>query len=145
MSIWNRDVDLESVRKLEQGNILEHLEIEVVEIGDDFVRGKMPVDHRTHQPLGILHGGASVVLAESLGSIASNLVVDSTKQYAVGMEVNANHLRPVSNGYVHGTAKAVHIGRKSHVWSIEITNDEGKMVCMSRLTMMVVELPNTRA
>ena len=145
MSIWNRDVDLESVRKLEQGNILEHLEIEVVEIGDDFVRGKMPVDHRTHQPLGILHGGASVVLAESLGSVASNLVVDSTKQYAVGMEVNANHLRPVSKGYVHGTAKAVHIGRKSHVWSIEITNDEGKMVCMSRLTMMVVEIPNTRA
>ncbi|HIA06838.1 MAG TPA: hotdog fold thioesterase [Flavobacteriales bacterium] len=145
MSIWNTEESLENVRKLEKGNILEHLEIEVVEIGDDFVRGKMPVDHRTHQPLGILHGGASVVLAESLGSIASNLVVDSTKQYAVGMEVNANHLRPVSKGYVHGTAKAVHIGRKSHVWSIEITNDEGKMVCMSRLTMMVVEIPNTRA
>jgi 1,4-dihydroxy-2-naphthoyl-CoA hydrolase len=145
MSIWNTEESLENVRKLEKGNILEHLEIELVEIGDDFVRGKMPVDHRTHQPLGILHGGASVVLAESLGSIASNLVVDSTKQYAVGMEVNANHLRPVSNGYVHGTAKAVHIGRKSHVWSIEITNDEGKMVCMSRLTMMVVEIPNTRA
>jgi len=145
MSIWNTEESLENVRKLEKGNILEHLEIELVEIGDDFVRGKMPVDHRTHQPLGILHGGASVVLAESLGSIASNLVVDSTKQYAVGMEVNANHLRPVSKGYVHGTAKAVHIGRKSHVWSIEITNDEGKMVCMSRLTMMVVEIPNTRA
>ena len=145
MSIWNTEESLENVRKLEKGNILEHLEIEVVEIGDDFVRGKMPVDHRTHQPLGILHGGASVVLAESLGSIASNLVVDSTKQYAVGMEVNANHLRPVSKGYVHGTAKAIHIGRKSHVWSIEITNDEGKMVCMSRLTMMVVEIPNTRA
>jgi len=145
MSIWNTEESLENVRKLEKGNILEHLEIELVEIGDDFVRGKMPVDHRTHQPLGILHGGASVVLAESLGSIASNLVVDSTKQYAVGMEVNANHLRPVSNGYVHGTAKAIHIGRKSHVWSIEITNDEGKMVCMSRLTMMVVELPNTSA
>ena len=145
MSIWNTEESLQNVRKLEKGNILEHLEIELVEIGDDFVRGKMPVDHRTHQPLGILHGGASVVLAESLGSIASNLVVDSTKQYAVGMEVNANHLRPVSKGYVHGTAKAIHIGRKSHVWSIEITNDEGKMVCMSRLTMMVVELPNTRA
>ena len=145
MSIWNTEESLENVRKLEKGNILEHLEIEVVEIGDDFVRGKMPVDHRTHQPLGILHGGASVVLAESLGSIASNLVVDSTKQYAVGMEVNANHLRPVSKGYVHGTARAVHIGRKSHVWSIEITNDEGKMVCMSRLTMMVVKIPNTRA
>ena len=145
MSIWNTEESLQNVRKLEKGNILEHLEIALVEIGDDFVRGKMPVDHRTHQPLGILHGGASVVLAESLGSIASNLVVDSTKQYAVGMEVNANHLRPVSKGYVHGTAQAIHIGRKSHVWSIEITNDEGKMVCMSRLTMMVVELPNTRA
>lgn len=146
MSIWNtEEVDLEQVRKLEHGNILEHLNIEVVEIGDDFVRGKMPVDHRTHQPFGILHGGASVVLAESLGSIASNLVVDSGKYYAVGMEVNANHLRPVSDGCVYGTARAVHIGRKSHVWSIEITNDEGRIVCMSRLTMMVVAIPNTRA
>lgn len=143
MSIWNTQETLENVRRLEKGNILEHLDIEITEIGDDFIKGTMPVDHRTHQPIGILHGGASVVLAESLGSIASNLVVDSTKYYAVGMEVNANHLRPVSEGHVHGIAKPVHIGRKSHVWSIEIVNDEGKMVCMSRLTMMVVAIPNS--
>ncbi|MBL4658645.1 MAG: hotdog fold thioesterase [Flavobacteriales bacterium] len=128
---------------MEHGNILEVLGIEVLEIGDDFVKGKMPVDHRTHQPHGILHGGASVVLAESLGSIASNLVVDSSKQYAVGLDVNANHLRPVSEGYVYGISRPIHIGRKSHVWSIEITNEEGKMVCISRLTMAVIDIPKT--
>jgi len=143
MSIWNTEASLETVRKLEQGNILEHLGIEVVEVGEDFVKGKMPVDHRTHQPHGILHGGASVVLAESLGSIASNLLVDTSKHYAVGLEVNANHIRQVTEGYVYGTAKPIHVGRKSHVWSIEIVNDEGKLVCTSRLTMMVVKIPNT--
>ena len=100
MAIWFGEVDLATVKRMEQGNILEALGIEIVEIGDDFVKGKMPIDQRTHQPHGILHGGASVVLAESLGSIASNLVVDTGKRYAVGIEVNANHLRSVSEGYV---------------------------------------------
>ena len=143
MAIWFKEVDLSAQKKMEHGNILEVLGIEVLEIGDDFVKGKMPVDHRTHQPHGILHGGASVVLAESLGSIASNLVVDSSKQYAVGLDVNANHLRPVSEGYVYGISRPIHIGRKSHVWSIEITNEEGKMVCISRLTMSVIDIPKT--
>jgi len=133
---------LESMRQMEHGNILEVLGIEILEVGDDYVKGKMPVDKRTHQPHGILHGGASVVLAESLGSIASNLVVDTTKQYAVGLDINANHLRPVSEGFVYGIAKPIHVGRKSHVWSIEITNEEGKMVCISRLTMAVIDIPN---
>ena len=143
MAIWFKEIDLSAQKKMEHGNILEVLGIEVLEIGDDFVKGKMPVDHRTHQPHGILHGGASVVLAESLGSIASNLVVDSSKQYAVGLDVNANHLRPVTSGSVYGVAKPIHIGRKSHVWSIEITNEEGKMVCISRLTMAVIDIPKT--
>ena len=138
MAIWFSEVDLATVRKMEHGNILEALGIEILEIGDDFVKGKMPVDHRTHQPHGILHGGASVVLAESLGSIASNLVVDTSVQYAVGLDVNANHIRPVSSGYVYGIARPIHVGRKSHVWSIEITNDQDKMVCISRLTMAVI-------
>ncbi|MBL4755680.1 MAG: hotdog fold thioesterase [Flavobacteriales bacterium] len=141
MSIWYTENSLEAIRKMEQGNILEHLGIEIVEVGENFIKGKMPVDKRTHQPQGILHGGASVVLAESLGSVASNLVVDSSKDYAVGLEVNANHLRQVSRGYVHGIAKPIHIGRKSHVWSIEIVNDDGKLVCISRMTMMVVKIP----
>ena len=141
MSIWYTENSLEAIRKMEQGNILEHLGIEIVEVGENFIKGKMPVDKRTHQPQGILHGGASVVLAESLGSVASNLVVDTRKDYAVGLEVNANHLRQVSRGYVHGIAKPIHIGRKSHVWSIEIVNDDGKLVCISRLTMMVVKIP----
>lgn len=142
MAIWFKEVDLATVQKMEHGNILEALGVKIIEIGDDFIKGKMPVDHRTHQPHGILHGGASVVLAESLGSIGSNLILDTSKNYAVGLDVNANHIRPVSEGNVYGIAKPIHIGRKSHVWSIEITSEEGKMVCISRLTMMVVEIPN---
>jgi len=118
--------------------MLEHLGIEITELGENFISGKMPVDHRTVQPMNILHGGASVALAESLGSIGAYLTVDHTKFHCVGMEINANHLRPVSAGYVYGTAKPVHLGSKTQVWSIEIVNDENKMVCISRITMSVI-------
>lgn len=119
--------------------ILKQLGIEITEIGDDFVKGKMPVDARTHQGSGILHGGASVVLAESLGSIGANMVIDISKFIAVGLDINANHLRPVYSGFVYGTAKPIHIGNKTQVWNIEIADDKGKQVCISRLTMAVVE------
>jgi len=100
----------------------------------------MPVDHRTRQPFGILHGGASVVLAETLGSVASYLcLTDPVKQRAVGLEINANHLRPVSEGWVYGKVTAVHLGRKTHLWDIKITNEGGKLVCVSRITVMIVE------
>ena len=118
--------------------MMEHLGIEITELGPDFVKGKMPVDHRTVQPMNILHGGASVALAESLGSIAAYLTVDPSQFHCVGMEINANHLRPVSSGYVFGTARPIHIGSKSQVWSIEIVNEKGKLVCISRLTMSVI-------
>jgi 1,4-dihydroxy-2-naphthoyl-CoA hydrolase len=118
--------------------MLEHLDIEVTEIGPDFVRGTMPVDHRTVQPMNILHGGASVALAESLGSIAAYLTVDPEKFHCVGMEINANHLRPVSSGIVTGLARPLHLGKSTQVWSIEITNETGKMICISRLTMAVI-------
>lgn len=143
MAIWFREVDIEGVRQIAQVNMTEHLGITVEQIGDDFIRGKMPVDNRTQQSLGMLHGGASVVLAESLGSIASNLVIEFGKYYAVGLEVNANHIRPVSSGHVHAIAKPVHLGRQTHVWTIEITNDDDEVVCISRLTMAVKESPLT--
>ena len=119
---------------------MEHLGIEVTEIGTDFITAKMPVDHRTKQPLGLLHGGASVLLAESLGSFASFLCIEDTSRYmSVGVEVNANHLRSVTGGYVWGTARPVRIGRLIQVWNIEIIDDEDRLVCTSRLTIAVVE------
>jgi 1,4-dihydroxy-2-naphthoyl-CoA hydrolase len=115
------------------------LGIEFTEIGPDFVRAKMPVNERTRQPFGILHGGASAALAETLGSVASTLRLNLSEQYPVGLEINANHLKRVESGYVYGTAKAVHLGRRTHVWGIEIINEERRLVCVSRLTVMIVD------
>ncbi len=137
--IWNKAYNLEEIKFLTQNNMLEHLGIEILELGNDFIKGRMPVDHRTVQPMNILHGGASVALAESLGSIGSFLTVDPAKFHCVGMEINANHLRPVSSGFVYATARPIHIGKRSQVWSIEIVNDENKIVCISRITMAVIE------
>lgn len=120
--------------------ILKPLGIEIVEIGEDYVKGKMPVDSRTCQTLGMLHGGASVVLAESLGSIGANMVIDAPKFLAFGLDINANHVRPATSGFVYGIAKPIHIGSKSQVWSIDITDEKGRLVCISRLTMAVVEM-----
>jgi 1,4-dihydroxy-2-naphthoyl-CoA hydrolase len=139
--IWFANYTLTDILPLTKNNMVEHLGIEIIEIGSDFLKGKMPVDHRTVQPMNILHGGASVALAETLGSIAAVLTVDASKYSCVGMEINANHLRPVSSGYVYATARPVHVGKKSQVWSIDIVNEEGKMVCISRITMAVIEKP----
>ncbi|NQX41864.1 1,4-dihydroxy-2-naphthoyl-CoA hydrolase [Pedobacter steynii] len=117
------------------------LDIQFTEVGEDFLTATMPVDERTHQPAGILHGGASVVLAETLGSIASYMCVDPEKYMAVGLEINANHLRPVKSGLVTGICKPLHIGAKTHVWEIKIYNDKGKMNCISRLTVAVIPKP----
>ncbi|MBL7915089.1 MAG: hotdog fold thioesterase [Bacteroidia bacterium] len=141
MMIWFSNYTLTDILPLTKNNMVEHLGIEIIEIGSDFLKGKMPVDHRTVQPMNILHGGASVALAETLGSIAAVLTVDASKYSCVGMEINANHLRPVSSGYVYATARPVHVGKKSQVWSIDIVNEEGKMVCISRITMAVIEKP----
>ncbi|MEY3418072.1 MAG: hypothetical protein RL060_2184 [Bacteroidota bacterium] len=119
-------------------NMLAHLGIEITEIGTDYIVGKMPVDDRTKQPYGFLHGGASVVLAESLGSIGANHFVDQEKYYCVGLEINANHLRPVQSGYVIGKAQAIHLGKTTQIWEIKITNEAQKLVCISRLTMAVI-------
>ena len=139
MSIWFGNPDIKSSNELAQGTIHDALGIVVTEIGDNYVKATMPVDERTIQPYGVLHGGASVVLAESLGSIASHYVVDSEKYIAVGLDINANHLRPVRSGLVTGKATPIHLGRKNHVWDIEIRSDRDKLVCKSRLTIAVIK------
>ncbi|GAA4011155.1 hotdog fold thioesterase [Hymenobacter fastidiosus] len=120
----------------------EHLGIEITEVGDKLLVGRMPVDHRTHQPMGLLHGGASVALAETLGSIGAALQVDVRKKACVGLEINANHLKGVHSGYVVGRATALHVGRSTQVWEIRITHEEtGALVCISRITMAVIDIP----
>ena len=140
MSIWHGTPNREKSQELAKNTIHDALGIEVTEIGDNYICGKMPVDSRTVQPYGILHGGASVVLAESLGSIGSHYVVDNSIYAAVGLDINANHLRPVRSGFVYGKATPIHLGRKNHVWDIEISNERNKLVCKSRLTMAIVKL-----
>lgn len=140
MSIWFKPYTVIDIQGLLKNNMAESLGIEITEITPDSVKGKMPVDHRTKQSMNILHGGASAALAETLGSIASNLMVDTTKFSCVGLDINANHLRPVHSGFVFAEAKPIHIGKKTQVWNIEIKNEEGKMVCISRLTMAVIEI-----
>ena len=122
--------------------MMETLDIRFIEVGDDWLRATMPVDTRTKQPYGLLHGGASVVLAETLGSSAGNLCVDMTTQMCVGLEINANHLRAAYQDVVIGTARPVHVGRSTHVWDITIDNPAGKRVCVSRLTLAVVARTN---
>ena len=140
MGIFNPKMTLDLINGRFNKNMTKLLDIEYTEIGDNYVTGKMPVDEKTKQPMGLLHGGASVVLAESLGSVASNFCVDPEKEYCVGLEINANHVRGVKSGFVYGKATAIHIGRKTHLWDIDITNEEGKLVCKSRLTIAVVKI-----
>lgn len=140
MSIWFKPYTANDIQFMLKNNMCEAIGIEITEITPNSVKGRMPVDHRTAQPSGILHGGASVALAETLGSLASNLIVDISKYICVGLDINANHLRPASNGFVYAEASPIHIGKKTHVWSIEIKNEADKLVCISRLTMAVVEI-----
>ena len=130
--------EVSAVMRMQENTIAGVLGIAITEFGEDYVRGTMPVDQRTHQPMGILHGGASVVLAESLGSMAANLCVDISKYYCVGLDINANHVRAVRTGTVTGTARPIHLGRTTHVWEIRIEDETGRLVCVSRLTMAVL-------
>src|SRR5579862_4797822 len=141
MPIWFGDFDKNFVKERGKGTMIEHLGIELIEAGDDYLKARMPVDHRTRQPAGLLHGGASVALAETLGSLGAIYCVDREKYYCVGQEINANHVRGVTGGWVIGTARPVHIGRSSHVWEICITDERDKLVCISRITMAVIDRP----
>jgi 1,4-dihydroxy-2-naphthoyl-CoA hydrolase len=139
MSIWRSLQTLENLNGNRAGTLIGTLGILFTEIGDDFVRGTMPVDARTVQPYGLLHGGASVALAETLGSMGAAMCVDAAEYQVVGQEINANHVRAARSGLVTGTARAVHLGGRTHVWSIEIVNDAQKLVCISRITMAVIK------
>ncbi len=135
----NPKATLEMLNKMNKDTIVDHIGIEYTDMGEDFIAAKMPVDKRTHQPMGLLHGGASVVLAETLGSVAATMCIDNDKQYCVGLEINANHIRGVKEGYVYGITKPLHIGRKTQIWEIKITNEAGKLVCVSRITMAILD------
>lgn len=139
MSIWHHPYTLEELDRQSKGCMVELLDIRFTEVGPDYLRASMPVDARTWQPYGLLHGGASVVLAETLGSTAAQCCVDNARFYCVGQEINANHLRGVRSGRVTGTARPIHIGARSHVWEIRVEDDKGRLACISRLTMAVVE------
>ncbi|MBD3640252.1 MAG: hotdog fold thioesterase [Marinobacter sp.] len=141
MAIWTRTPNLEQMMEASRKTAVGHMGIEYLEVGDNYVKGRMPVDERTVQPFGILHGGASVVLAETLGSMAANCCLKDPETVAVGLDINANHIRPVSKGWVYGTATALHIGSATQVWEICIENEQGKTTCISRLTMAVTKRP----
>ena len=140
MSIWyKQDITLELLDQLNKNNLGEHLGMRFTEIGDNYLKATMPVDHRTQQPYGLLHGGASVALAETLGSVGSALIIDLEKYICVGIEINANHVRGVKSGIVTGIATPIHIGSSTHVWDIKIYDDKEKLVCISRLTVSVLD------
>jgi len=139
MPLFNPNITLATLTKMSTNTMVAHVGIEYTRIGEDFIEARMPVDHRTHQPLGLLHGGASVVLAETLGSIAATCCVDTTKQYCVGLEINANHIKSVREGFVTGITKPIHIGKKTQIWEIRITNEQQELVCISRITLAVID------
>jgi 1,4-dihydroxy-2-naphthoyl-CoA hydrolase len=140
--IWFTEFTAESLNNRPKNHLGGLLDIQFTEVGEDFLTATMPVDERTHQPAGILHGGASVVLAETLGSVASTMCIDPARYIAVGLEINANHLRPVKSGKVKGVCRPLHKGAKTHVWEIKIYDDRGKMNCVSRITVAILPKPN---
>jgi 1,4-dihydroxy-2-naphthoyl-CoA hydrolase len=138
MAIWKQPATLDQFNALNRNTMMQAIGIVFTEVGDDYLRATMPVDARTHQPYGLLHGGASVALAETLGSAAGMMLVDPAREIVVGIEINANHVRGVKSGTVTGTARAVHIGRSTQVWEIRIEDESQRLVCISRLTLAVV-------
>jgi 1,4-dihydroxy-2-naphthoyl-CoA hydrolase len=139
MTIWQRSVTPEQLNAPRRNSMVSHLGIEFTEVGEESLAARMPVDERTIQPFGILHGGASVALAETLGSVAASLTIDLSQKLPVGMEINANHLRPVSSGWVTGVVRPVHLGKTTQVWEVRINNEDEKLVCISRITLAIVD------
>jgi uncharacterized protein (TIGR00369 family) len=137
MSIWKKPISVEALTASHRGTAPEHLGIEFLEVGDDFIRARVPVDHRTKQPFGLLHGGVSVVLAETLGSCGA-MYSSPPGQRVVGLDINANHIRAATSGWVTGITRPVHIGRSTQVWAIELHDEQGRLTCVSRITMAVL-------
>lgn len=139
--IWfDKTLTIEKLAPLGKNTMAEFLDIKWTELGPDFIKGSMPVDHRTIQPYGLLHGGASCVLAETLGSVGAAMVIDQGLYYCVGIEINANHIRGIKKGHVFGKASPLHLGSSTHVWDIKITNEEDKLICVSRLTVAIIPI-----
>jgi 1,4-dihydroxy-2-naphthoyl-CoA hydrolase len=139
MSIFQQGVTLQQANKMCENTLVSHLGIEFTTIGEDFIEAKMPVDYRTHQSMGLLHGGASVALAETMGSVGAVCTLDIAKHYCVGLEINANHIKSARSGFVFGTARPIHLGKKTQVWEIKITNEQEELVCISRITMAILD------
>jgi 1,4-dihydroxy-2-naphthoyl-CoA hydrolase len=138
MAIWKQSVDLDQLNAAHAQTLIEHLGIRITAVGEDHLAGSMPVDTRTLQPFGLLHGGASVALAETLGSVAANLTLASDREVAVGLDINANHVRSATSGQVFGTARPLHLGRTTQVWEIRILDEDDRLICISRLTLSIV-------
>jgi len=139
MGIFKQGLTAADLNKWGPGTMAEAIGIEFTVVGEDYLEARMPVDNRTRQPMGLLHGGASVALAETMGSVAAMSCLDETKQYCVGLDINANHIRAARSGFVKGVTKPVHIGKKTQVWEIRITNEQEELVCISRITMAVLD------
>ena len=139
MAIWHVNTTPQELNAISAGTLVEHIGIEFLEMGEDYLKARMPVDRRTIQPMGLLHGGASAVLAETLGSMAAHLCEDVDQKHCVGLEINANHVRSVRSGFVYGVARPAHLGRSTQLWEIKITDEEDRLVCLSRLTMAVLD------
>ena len=140
MSIWfNKNLSAADFKEMNDDTMGKHIGLAFSEVGPDFLKATMPVDHRTRQPYGLLHGGASCVLAETLGSVASAMVIDPAKFICVGLEINANHVRSARDGFVTGTCTPIHIGASTHVWDIKIHDERNKLICVSRLTVAILK------
>jgi 1,4-dihydroxy-2-naphthoyl-CoA hydrolase len=137
--VINQAVTLEALQGMGRRTMIEHIGIEITRVTENSIEARMPVDHRTHQPYGLLHGGASVALAETLGSVAAHCTLTDTNKHCVGVEINANHIRSVRSGYVIGVATPIHLGNRTQVWEIRISNEQQELVCISRITMAIVD------
>jgi 1,4-dihydroxy-2-naphthoyl-CoA hydrolase len=137
--LFDKNVNVKQLQEISKNTMVEHLGIEFTEVGHNYISARMPVDHRTVQPMGLLHGGASMALSETLGSVASTMIVDNGKYACVGLEINANHIKSATEGFVSGKATPIHLGKKTHVWDIKIVNEAGQLICISRLTVAVIE------
>jgi 1,4-dihydroxy-2-naphthoyl-CoA hydrolase len=142
MVVFNKGITLDMINGMSKNTMVEHIGIKFTAIGEDYLEATMPVDARTHQPFGLLHGGASVALAETMGSVAATCCLDPAKQFCVGLEINANHIKGVRDGLVKGITKPIHIGKKTQVWEIRITTGDGDLVCISRITMAILDKKN---
>ena len=137
--MFNTDFTVGGINEFSKACMVGHIGIEFTEIGDDYLKAKMPIDHRTTQPFNVLHGGASVALAETMGSFGATMTIDNEKQFCAGLEINANHIKAAKKGFVYGTARPIHLGKKTQVWEIKILNDENELVCISRITVAIID------